>query len=102
MPDQLQSDARLAALTNLCKASADHLRLLILRVLRNDSFGVSELCAIFDTRQPALSHHLKVLHDAGLVDRDKRGVWVYYKARTEAMDALRTLFSGDLAAPQLA
>ena len=53
MPDQPQPELRLAALTNLCKASADTLRLLVLRVLRKDSFGVSELCAIFDIRQPA-------------------------------------------------
>lgn len=79
MPDPLQSDARLAALTNLCKASADHLRLLILRVLRNDSFGVSELCAIFDTRQPALSHHLKVLANAGLVAARREANTSFYR-----------------------
>ena len=47
MPEQPQPELRLAALTNLCKASADTLRLLVLRVLRKDSFGVSELCTIF-------------------------------------------------------
>ena len=52
---------QLAALANLCKASADPLRLQVLRVLCKDSFGVSELCSIFGIRQPALSHHLKVL-----------------------------------------
>lgn len=79
MPDQPQSDLHLAALTNLCKASADTLRLLVLRVLRNDSFGVSELCSIFDIRQPALSHHLKVLANAGLVAARREGNSIFYR-----------------------
>ena len=41
--------------------------------------------------QPSISHHMKVLHDAGLVDRDKRGVWVYYRARPEALASLGAL-----------
>ena len=77
-PD-LQSDARLVALTHLCKASADHLRLLVLRVLREDSFGVSELCSIFDIRQPALSHHLKVLANAGLVAARREANTSFYR-----------------------
>jgi len=35
--------------------------------------------------QPTISHHMKVLHEAGLVDRDKRGVWVYYRIRPQAL-----------------
>ncbi len=79
MPDQPQSDVRLAALTNLCKASADSLRLLVLRVLRKDSFGVSELCSIFDIRQPALSHHLKVLASAGLIAARREANSIFYR-----------------------
>ena len=59
--DPLAEPATLAAAAHLCKASGDPLRLQILRVLRQDSFGVLELCSIFDIRQPAMSHHLKVL-----------------------------------------
>ena len=44
---------------------------------------VCDLNDAFDLSQPTISHHLKVLHEAGLLDRDKRGVWVYYRARTE-------------------
>jgi len=72
-------EQQLAALTSLCKASADTLRLLILRVLRKDSFGVSELCAIFEMRQPALSHHLKVLANAGLVAARREGNNIFYR-----------------------
>ena len=47
-----------------------------------------DLTDAFDLSQPTISHHLKVLHEAGLLDRDKRGVWVYYRVRPEV---LRTL-----------
>lgn len=72
-------EEQLAALTALCKASGDTLRLLVLRVLRKDSFGVSELCSIFDIRQPALSHHLKVLAGAGLVAARREGNASFYR-----------------------
>ncbi len=68
-----------ADLAGLCKASADPLRLQILRVLQEDSFAVSELCALFDIRQPALSHHLKVLSAAGLVASRREGNSIFYR-----------------------
>ena len=43
--------------------------------------------------QPTVSHHLKVLHETGLVDREKRGVWVFYKARPQALSALAQLLN---------
>jgi ArsR family transcriptional regulator len=63
----------------LCKASGDPLRLSILRALRNDSFGVSELCQLVGVRQPALSHHLKVLAGAGLVSTRREGNSIFYR-----------------------
>jgi ArsR family transcriptional regulator len=48
---------------------------------------------VFDLSQPTISHHLKVLHESGLLDREKRGVWVFYKARPQAMAAMMTLFT---------
>jgi len=77
-PDSADEDA-LLGLVSLCKASADGLRLQVLRVLRNDSFGVSELCNLFDMRQPALSHHLKVLASAGLVATRREGNSIFYR-----------------------
>jgi ArsR family transcriptional regulator len=72
-------EQQLAALAALCKASSDPLRLQVLRVLHKDSFGVSELCSIFDIRQPALSHHLKVLANAGLVATRREGNSIFYR-----------------------
>ena len=67
-----------APLGMLLRAAGDDLRLSILRALAKDSFSVSELCIIFDLRQSALSHHLKILIDAGLLDRRKEGTAVFY------------------------
>ena len=66
-------------LAALCKASSDPLRLQVLRVLRADPFGVSELSTLFDIRQPALSHHLKVLAGAGLVATRREGNSIFYR-----------------------
>ena len=73
-------------LAALCKACADPLRLNILRALHNDSLGVSELCRLFDIRQPALSHHLKVLSNAGLVATRREGTTIFYR-RSEPFTA---------------
>ena len=70
---------QLALMATLCKASSDPLRLQVLRVLKNESFGVSELCAIFEIPQPALSHHLKVLAGAGLVATRREGNSIFYR-----------------------
>ncbi len=74
-----EPEEALGSLANLCKASADPLRLQVLRVLCKDSFGVSELCELFDIRQPALSHHLKVLANAGLVATRREGNSIFYR-----------------------
>jgi ubiquinone/menaquinone biosynthesis C-methylase UbiE/DNA-binding transcriptional ArsR family regulator len=78
-PDIAPTERDYGDLASLCKASADPLRLQVLRVLRKDSFGVSELCGLFDIRQPALSHHLKVLASAGLVASRREGNSIFYR-----------------------
>jgi ArsR family transcriptional regulator len=52
------------------------------------------LTEAFDLSQPTISHHLKVLHQIGLLDRSKRGVWVYYKIRSDALADLAALIGG--------
>lgn len=66
-------------LTSLHKALADSLRLQILRLLKNESFGVLELCRILDIRQSALSHHLKILATANLVSTRREGNSIFYR-----------------------
>lgn len=61
------------------KAVADPLRANVVRVLKDESFGVLELCRVLDTAQPALSHHLKVLHGAGLLARRREGNTIFYR-----------------------
>ena len=78
----------------LLKALADPVRLRLMSIVASHPGGEACVCDLndaFDLSQPTISHHLKLLHDAGLLDRDKRGVWVYYRARTEALTSLGTL-----------
>ena len=65
--------------TLVCKALGDELRLEILRLLKNESFGVLELSRILEIRQSALSHHLKVLSNAGLVTTRREGNAIFYR-----------------------
>jgi ArsR family transcriptional regulator len=58
---------------------------------------VCDLTAPVGLSQPTVSHHLKVLVDAGLMTRDKRGVWAYYALVPGALDALARVLAGDAA-----
>jgi ArsR family transcriptional regulator len=78
----------------LLKALADPVRLRLLSLVASHDGGEACICELndaFDLSQPTISHHMKVLHEAGLVDRDKRGVWVYYRIRPQALASLATL-----------
>src|SRR5215208_828676 len=84
----------------LVKALADPVRLRLLSLVASHADGEACVCDLndaFDLSQPTISHHLKVLHEVGLLDRSKRGVWVYYRARPEALAGLAELI-GDPAA----
>ena len=92
----------------MLKAIADPARLRLLSIVlshEGQEACVCDLTPYFDLSQPTISHHLKVLHETGLLDREKRGTWVFYKARPQAMAALVTLFSAtglDVTAADLA
>jgi ArsR family transcriptional regulator, arsenate/arsenite/antimonite-responsive transcriptional repressor len=72
------------------KALADPTRVAIV----NQLSGAAEVCVCnlveaFDLSQPTVSHHLKVLREAGLVESTRRGTWAYYRLVPEALEALR-------------
>ena len=69
----------LGGLERLLKASADQLRLEILHALQHESYGVLELCALFNIKQSAMSHHLKLLSKAQLVATRREGNAIFYR-----------------------
>ena len=84
-------------LTPLLKALADPVRLRLVSIVAASEGGEACVCDLndaFDLSQPTISHHLKVLHEVGLLDRSKRGVWVYYSVNSEAMSELGALIGG--------
>ena len=81
----------------LVKALADPVRLRLLSLVACHADGEACVCDLndaFDLSQPTISHHLKLLHDAGLLDREKRGVWVYYRVNSGALADLALLLGG--------
>ncbi|MFL9814209.1 metalloregulator ArsR/SmtB family transcription factor [Stutzerimonas sp. VN223-3] len=75
-------------LAALCKAGGDALRLNVLRALASDSFGVLELAQIFATGQSGISHHLKVLTQAGLLATRREGNAIFYRRALPQGDSL--------------
>ena len=70
-----------ATLARVFKALGDPVRLRLVSLIGAHDGGevcVCELTAAFDLTQPTISHHLKVLRDAGIIDGERRGTWVYY------------------------
>ncbi len=88
------SQAQAERIAPLLKALADPVRLRLMSLVVSHPGGeacVCDLTGAFDLSQPTISHHLKVLHDAGLLDRDRRGVWVYYRVHSQALVSLGAL-----------
>ena len=77
------------------KALGDPIRVQIVDVLRKHAgkVCVCELTPLFDVGQPTVSHHLKVLRDAGLVDSERRGLWAYYYVVPNALKELTAWLS---------
>jgi ArsR family transcriptional regulator, arsenate/arsenite/antimonite-responsive transcriptional repressor len=81
------------ALAATFKAIGDPTRVAILNQLACcDECCVCDLTGTFDLSQPTISHHLKVLRDAGLVQSESRGTWAYYRLVPEAIERLRDVF----------
>jgi len=76
------------------KAVGDPVRLRLLSMIgsaRNGEVCVNELTGEFELSGPTISHHLKVLREAGLVDSDRRGTWVYYRLVPAALTVMTAL-----------
>ena len=75
---------------SVAKALGDPVRMQLVDVLRKHAgqVCVCELVPLFDLSQPTVSHHLKVLRDAGIVGSERRGLWAYYYVEPEALEEL--------------
>jgi ArsR family transcriptional regulator, arsenate/arsenite/antimonite-responsive transcriptional repressor len=89
-PMRVEAAERLAA---TFKALADPTRVAIVNRLSGaDAVCVCDLTGAFDLSQPTISHHLRILRAAGLVEFERRGTWAYYRLVPDAIDALRDVF----------
>ena len=83
-----------AGVVPMLKALADPARLRLLSLIASHEGGEACVCDLqdaLDLSQPTISHHLKVLHAAGLLGREKRGVWVYYRVESRVLSDLGAL-----------
>lgn len=80
---------------SLLQAAADPTRLAILRQLSADGATCAcDLTGCCGVSQPTISHHLKVLRQAGWVSSERRGTWIWYAIRPEAVERFRTIAGG--------
>ena len=87
-PDIERAEAeRMAA---VAKALGDPIRMQIVDVLRKHAgeVCVCEIVPLFDLSQPTISHHLKVLREAGIVGSERRGLWAYYYVNPGSLEEL--------------
>ena len=92
-PDTERVEAERMAV--VAKALGDPIRLQLVDVLRKHAgkVCVCELVPLFDLSQPTVSHHLKVLREAGIVGSERRGLWAYYYVNPEALEVLTSWLS---------
>jgi ArsR family transcriptional regulator, arsenate/arsenite/antimonite-responsive transcriptional repressor len=86
---------RAVRLAAVAKALGDPVRLQLIDVLRRHAgkVCVCELVPLFELSQPTISHHLKVLRDAGLVGSERQGLWAYYYVTPDALEDLAAWLS---------
>ena len=84
-----------ARIAEVAKALGDPVRLQLVDVLRRHAgkVCVCELVPLFDVSQPTLSHHLRKLREAGIVDSERRGLWAYYYVVPHALKELSAWLS---------
>jgi ArsR family transcriptional regulator, arsenate/arsenite/antimonite-responsive transcriptional repressor len=85
-----------AGLAQVFKALADPVRLRLVSLIGAHQGGeacVCELTTAFNLTQPTISHHLKILREAGIIDSERRGTWVYYWLVPAALERMAVLLS---------
>ncbi|MGW6693836.1 ArsR/SmtB family transcription factor [Rhodococcus sp. NPDC054953] len=85
-------------LARMFKALGDPVRLRMLSLIASHERGEACVCDIspaFDLSQPTISHHLKVLREASLLDCERRGTWVYYRVIPSALAQLSAVLSSE-------
>ncbi|MFA1542857.1 ArsR/SmtB family transcription factor [Actinomadura monticuli] len=89
-------EAEAAELAKVFKALSDPVRLRLLNMIASVEGGeacVCDLTGAFDLTAPTISHHLKVLRQAGLIEGERRGTWVYYQVIPDKLTRLSGLFA---------
>jgi ArsR family transcriptional regulator, arsenate/arsenite/antimonite-responsive transcriptional repressor len=77
------------------RALADPTRVAIVnRLAAAPEVCVCDLTEAFDVSQPTISHHLRILREAGIVNVDRRGTWAYYRLVPETIEGLRAALGG--------
>jgi ArsR family transcriptional regulator len=88
-------------LSRLFKAMADPVRLRLLSLIASHAGGEACVCDLtdaFELTAPTISHHLKVLREAGLITGERRGTWVYYRVHPEVLARLSAVLQSDMSA----
>lgn len=90
------SPAEAVATANLLKAVADPVRIRLISLLADSPNGEMCVCNMtepLELSQPTISHHLKILTEAGLLSREKRGTWAWYSVNRERLNQLSQVFN---------
>ena len=94
------SGEQAAELARFFKAMGDPVRLRLLSLIASHEGGeacVCDLSDVFELSGPTISHHLKVLREAGLISGERRGTWIYYRVHPEALGRLSAVLLPDAA-----
>ncbi|HEY2774689.1 MAG TPA: metalloregulator ArsR/SmtB family transcription factor [Candidatus Binatia bacterium] len=99
------NESEAEGLASSLKALADPARLRILSLIAAQPESEACVCHLTEPiglSQPTMTHHLQVLHGAGILDRDKRGAWVYYKIVPDRLEEIRSALATRIPRPKVA
>lgn len=100
LAEQALDEAAAAELATVLKALADPVRLRLVSLIASAPTGevcACDLPALLDRSQPTMSHHLSQLVKAGIVEREQRGKWAWFRLRPQRLDALSAVLASTAA-----